>query len=1214
MHDSMSNTRDQRAQVESYLTNALPDCDVTSEVVARGYGPSLFMRTTTRMTVFAFAGEDARISFEAQYGGFKRYYAEHRASLDALDIAFVLCVAPGVPNLDEFRSEVETDVLFCRKFVVVLTDAPDRGLEGLPFLPLMREPRYDKRPPSATAFMQHFGVPAALAGYLAVPHRRSAAAIVEECISQGPTWIPRLTSTRQGDLVPREEHAVERVRLEGISIRSFRAYRKQRDLKLGSRITVLYGPNGFGKTSVFDAIDFAATGGIGHLGLERRARRFRRAVAHLDGRPEEAAVCLRFTSGDEHRELRRRVVSRTQASLDDGRCDRKTALRELTGASPERSERIEYLVSLFRATHFFGQEHQELARDFGRACTLPSHVVARLLAFEDYANARNKAAAVSGILGDRLAHTGQRIREVTSKLKEARRVLRDLEQGENGMANEAVPKTAIARLRRHMQNAGLSVASDEDDRAVVQNCRARMELESAASEARLRRLNRLARQVRRLPRISRTLAQLVKKRHTAEEKMTAAMETRLKVRKEHRDAAERRKVLRAKRGAVNERLEALRWVSAMQTPYEELLRRERKSVAAATEAKEAQDRIRERLSAAMKRVSLADRRRTQLTEDAAKQTRVIRDLTDLEGSQEQWHSNRVRLRRLKQEEQLVRGRLDELTRESSRLSNRLQQSAGERERMERLIATTEAHQLEHSRFLARLVDRVQDGQCPVCGHDHGSRNQLVVRMENERRRDSAAELRQELAHVLEEREKVKSLLAEVQYAIEKEESTLEGLKQAQTECAGAIAEFETAVGKYGVELDNKKQAAERLRTRRSRELARTRELEAQRVEGEEELNDAKREAETLEREFKSLERAIGVAEHETRNLRHEVTQIRDDYRYSRVSFKENPEHLQRLETTEATDIQKIDSALVEAGAEEAANREAERLHDRLVTELKAALTEVEERIGTGEQAVAEAHAGLVECGLGQESDEAAVIARIQEETRRKEHWERLRDLAESAEIALDSAAVAALERRQHRLIQQTEKVLRNAEQDKQSYLFWQTYFREVEARLTVRQNTAIGDFANDYGPMASVVQQRLRSVYGFEGIDTQSYQTTIRVMVKRGEETLRPTDYFSQAQLRTLLLGLFLTARIAQTWSAFSAILLDDPIAHFDDVNTYAFLDMMGSLTGVEHRAPQVILSTCDRRVFRLARSKFRHFGSDAVFYAFRGIGADGPIVEEVPV
>ena len=153
-----------------------------------------------------------------------------------------------------------------------------------------------------------------------------------------------------------------------------------------------------------------------------------------------------------------------------------------------------------------------------------------------------------------------------------------------------------------------------------------------------------------------------------------------------------------------------------------------------------------------------------------------------------------------------------------------------------------------------------------------------------------------------------------------------------------------------------------------------------------------------------------------------------------------------------------------------------------------------------------------------------------------------------------------------------------------------------------------------FGPLTSVIQRRLRSVYGFDEIEIQSHESSISVRVKRHGEELRPTDYFSQSQQQTLLLGLFLTACSSQTWSAFSTVFLDDPVTHFDDMNTYALLDLIVGLLKSDFGKRQFIISTCDEKLLQLARHKFRHLGEGAKFYRFSAIGADGPIIDEIAI
>ena len=131
---------------------------------------------------------------------------------------------------------------------------------------------------------------------------------------------------------------------------------------------------------------------------------------------------------------------------------------------------------------------------------------------------------------------------------------------------------------------------------------------------------------------------------------------------------------------------------------------------------------------------------------------------------------------------------------------------------------------------------------------------------------------------------------------------------------------------------------------------------------------------------------------------------------------------------------------------------------------------------------------------------------------------------------------------------------------------------------------ATENFTREYGPRTSVIQRRLRSVYGFDEVEIHGHESTIRVRVKRGEEDLRPTDYFSQSQQQTLLLGIFLTTCLSQTWSSLAPVLLDDPVTHFDNLNTYAFLDLIAGLLELESEGRQFIISTCDEKFLEIAR------------------------------
>ncbi|MBU1556730.1 MAG: hypothetical protein KJ998_18235 [Gammaproteobacteria bacterium] len=197
-------------------------------------------------------------------------------------------------------------------------------------------------------------------------------------------------------------------------------------------------------------------------------------------------------------------------------------------------------------------------------------------------------------------------------------------------------------------------------------------------------------------------------------------------------------------------------------------------------------------------------------------------------------------------------------------------------------------------------------------------------------------------------------------------------------------------------------------------------------------------------------------------------------------------------------------------------------------------------------------------------------------------------------------------------IEVNEKLVEQADYRALKVKPWITYFEDITKLLGSQQAIATKHFITEYGPRTAVIQQRLRPVYGFGEIEVASRDSAISVRVQRKGEILKPTDYFSQSQIQTLVLGLFLTACSSQTWSGFSSIMMDDPVTHFDDLNTYALLDLILGLQSSPEGARQFVISTCDEKLLQLARQKFKHMGAAAKFYRFSAVGASGPMVDEI--
>jgi exonuclease SbcC len=371
------------------------------------------------------------------------------------------------------------------------------------------------------------------------------------------------------------------------------------------------------------------------------------------------------------------------------------------------------------------------------------------------------------------------------------------------------------------------------------------------------------------------------------------------------------------------------------------------------------------------------------------------------------------------------------------------------------------------------------------------------------------------------------------------------------------------------------------------------------------LEAARAEARTRQRDLAAKEQALeevtkqlkGVCSEATRR---EVTFDTDVRAASEAeaSIRREADQIGTLISTKRTDLGKARRSLSE--------------HDRGADALERALATQGAAIRALQVAIEGYERGLEGVGLPREAQQAQIAARAEEELRRVRVLEELKQKVTSLEMALDAAATSAAAAQVTAHIRESNNQLTALHKEQSEYKSWIKYFEDIQAKLQETQIRAVTKYTEGYGPLTSIIQRRLRTVLGFEDISLRPEEGAINVWVAHSGELLPPTDFFSQSQQQVLILSLFLTACITQTWSAFAPILLDDPVAHFDDLNAYCFFDLIDGLleSGLPRR--QFILSTCDDRLFELAQHRFRYLGERRRVYRFISCGLDGPVIESV--
>ncbi len=1198
--------------VREFLAAVLPDSHLSRAAVSEAYEPLLLLRTDNVVAAFAFANGDMRKSYETLYAGFKGYYAQQHGTWDALDLAFIFCVSPEAPQLDQFCSNVETDVFFCRKFVVPLASPLDVSLARLPFLPLASPRSQSLRPLPAQVFLQRSGVPAQLARCLVLKYERSPEGIVKDCLASKfgrPQKLAPVASTQ----FDRPPWPSDPVRLDRVEIQSFRAYRSPQTFDVGAAVTVLHGPNGFGKTSFFDAIDFAITGGIGRFrSLSEPA--FAKITRHLDSALEDCSVSLTLHASGGVRRLTRTLSDPKRALLDDKPTDRKTILLQQTGGAAPETERVDTLVSLFRASHLFGQDMQALAEGFTEDCRLPVDIVSRMLAFEDYANAVAKADKVREVLQTEIANAEKETRELSKQLATNRSQIERLGKASEGRGDLALLDWEINALSVKLADVGLAVPPQKPDAATLRGWRAALESRCIEIQKAIGRLSILTKEAAELPRTRDELA-AIQRQLEEKERESRSTEARCNAAILDLQAAEGCVAdITAQCVELEDRASRLEWIRITKPAYAQLLEAQQAASEEARRVYGAESQLRVAGQHAIKEFTSQEALALEVGDKLRVQTAELEALRCLSESLAHWRANLARLDTLLPIEQDLSGSLASSQAETNALSQQISAVTAEEKRLSGQLAEMDQVQSDLRRLVSQLLPLVRSSQCPLCGGNHGSRDQLVRRIQQHLAADSSISTRTALANAQEEHRALARKKATIEQKVQDLQVRLVALRDERAALSEELGHFAKAAADLGVTSAGPDQGlSDELSLRITHAESKLADLRHQTGKVKVALDAARSAVAASKRLVSGSSAEFADRKAQLLRLKEELSRLISDPRNAEISLSVEPDELAKLERDNAQHLAHLKEELIESTRQrDRMKREATALRQD-VSGLKAQLSTLSHRRAAIQGAMAQVVARLEEAELPPDATEQHMLSRVTEQSRLQAQLLLLRDSVSSLEVAMDAATTAAALTSLHEDIRNMEERHTHFREQRNRCHPWLAYFGDLSRYLHSQQHQAVARFTEDYGPLTSVIQRRLRSVYGFDEIELHTSESCIDVRVRRRGEELRPTDYFSQSQQQTLLLGLFLTACSSQTWSTFTPVLLDDPVTHLDNLNLYAFLDLVAGLLESEFQGRQFIISTCNEKLLQLARQKFRRFGHAAKFYEFMTMGPNGPTVREIP-
>ena len=358
---------------------------------------------------------------------------------------------------------------------------------------------------------------------------------------------------------------------------------------------------------------------------------------------------------------------------------------------------------------------------------------------------------------------------------------------------------------------------------MVRGWRATLEERLAQTQATCERLSILAKEVAGLPRIRTELIAVQRQIAQKEQALKVVEDKRLTVELAVQRADKRLTEITTKRAEVQNRAALLAWVRDTQPRYARLRARQQELNA---ELQRSTDALGQ-LQAAQERATATLRKHETAAAQVAEQLKVRRD--ELAAAQAlveaipAWQANRARWAALRQAEQDQIKALELLRGEGREVEPRLAAIRGEEMPLARRVADAETSQSELRTLVSQLQSHVVMGACPLCGQDHGSRDQLPQRIQKHAAADAASGAR---AHLTAIRERAKALLERVAVNKQKQESAesqITSLKHDYRRLETEIGQFTAAASKLALAVESAgpslAEQAQAVITRRQQEVA-----------------------------------------------------------------------------------------------------------------------------------------------------------------------------------------------------------------------------------------------------------------------------------------------------------------------------------------------------------------------------------------------------------
>ncbi len=1121
------------------------------------------------------------------------------------------------------------DRYFCRKFVLNVNGEQIQDvLAGLPFWPT--GDLLGKSPMSVAVGVQEVvtgydpRLTADFSGY-----SPGAKSVVEKILGGEYSLSPEPSTSTA--VTPPSVASSDRTRLEALDIVDFRGIRRLRpkDMPLSGDVIFIYGPNGVGKTSIADAVEWVITGQVGRL--ERQpvlsGRNSPDPVMNVFSDDGEARITCHLSGRDpvlrtKHGGSTKSWIGSSAASNDRAVIDHVVGTK---APSLDARLRIERLRDLFHGSHMLAQH--DIRRFLEE--TKPEKrfdILTNMIGAEEFVRFREKVETVLRSLRSHAKESHEGCTDLNGELDRISKKRQERQTEFEGLSHLVTagktPEDVASELLQGLRSCQCSIDEDAVQRAGAEPPERRIELiavhaegairaKKAAIEDSLVRLNGLEQELPAYIESLRRCENLAAEIATAKEVSEKIRPDLQKQETACQEIQARLTVNRPKQAEVARRCAELIWLKENLPPYHllrETLKRSEDSLANQREELHKSEAVvgeREK-SVKAKQVRLQEIEKTVAVK-LNKGQAIAGLLARLDHTQATWQQ----IEQLARSKKELDSRIGEVARQ---VSTSRDEANSARSRMAELQKAYDSEAALHdvlSSFLAKLAEMVKSAECPLCGRGFttaeaakdGIREHLsaipVQLKESARRVDEVKE------DIEAKQTNVESLTAGMRTLEAEAERTRSGRAAAMKAVQSFLADcrelaitvsvddtssWGNALGQASKDCDVSSLRSEEATLRQALKSLSAGIVEQTNVAGaiRQKLLQKKKERDRLIAEAQGVEADLVRREIDPASV---PASDRLDADLSRAQ-KEARESAELVDNGEA-ELRDIESSIVEL------RKNLKRL-DEDVASKESQLRQYQTTCGRFTAA----------CRAIAVDPQNATESLLAVKQSASELNQELSKLEEKRQVLQHVVSLGRLKREVHQLELDESGVKRQAEDmgRKDTHLGkWVSHIESLEKEVTRGQVDAVGTHLQRLEPTTQGLYRRLspHPIFGKVRIRVDEETRELNVEAESSLDDRRlddiivsPSAFFSDAQMNSLAITVFLAGALRQRWSRFDTILIDDPVQQMDEINVCAFLDLIRGLSDLR----QFIVFTCSRDFYLLALDKLAclNKGKPGRFLAYR--------------